>query len=171
MQWKIHFCTIELIQSAFRKTPEVLYSIDVNSGSCSFWEFMISVIDSEMFFTCYIHESIIPSPTIRIQNRFIEVHLPSYDRSECVCFTVWYNFCIDFYSSWFILSFNESEYWLFQRSSSSFQFSGKSSLSLCSKITLIDFYFSTYFFFESIHSIFIDYFSEDAKIPVYCIWI
>ena len=129
------------------------------------------MIHSEMLLTCYINQSIVSSPSVRIENRLIKVHFPSYDRSECICFTVWYDFCIDFYSTIFILSFNESEYGLFQCPPSSFEFPSKSSLSFCSEITLINFYLSTYFFLESIHSVFVDYFSEDAKISIYCIWI
>ena len=127
---------------------------------------MISVIDSEVSFTHWINEPIICFPSIRIENRFIKVYFSLYYWSESFCFTVWYDFCIDFNSSVLIFSLNQSEYWLFLSSSSSLQLSCKSSLSLRSKITFIDFYFSAYFFFEFFHPIQIDDISEYTKVSV-----
>ncbi len=129
---------------------------------------MISVIDSEMPFTHWINESIICFPSIRIEDRFIKIYFSLYDWSECFCFTVWYDFGIDFYSSILILSFNQSEYWLFLRSPSSFEFSSKSSLSLRSKITLVHLYFSSYFLFKFLYAIKVDDLSEYAEVSVDC---
>ncbi len=171
MERKVYFCSVEFRESSLSKTPEVLYSVYMNPCSCSLWELMISIIDSEVSFTRNIYKPIISTPTIRIENRLIKVHLTSYYGPQSICLTVWNNLCVYFYPSSLILSFYKSEYWLFQCSSSSFEFTSKSSFSLGSEVAFVDFYFSAYFFFEGIHSMKIDYFSKDTKISVYCIWI
>lgn len=166
MKMKVYFHSVKLAQSSLGIAPKVLNSIDVDS--ISFGELMISVIDSKVSFTHWINESIICFPSIRIEDRFIKVYFSLYDRPQSFCFTVWYDFCIDLYSSGYIFSFYESEYWLLQCSSSSFEFSGKSSLSLRSEIALINFYFSAYFLFKFFHSIKIYYLPEYTKVPIDC---
>ena len=141
----------------------------MDSYSWSFREFMISMIHSKVSFTCNIYKSIISSPSIRIEYRFIKVYFSSNYRPQCICLTVWDYLCIYFYSSMCIFSFYKAKYWLLQGSSSSFELSRESSLSLCSEITLINFYFSSYLFLESIHSVFIDDLPKYAKVSIYCI--
>lgn len=164
---KVYSDPIELIQSSLGITPEVLYSVDVNS--VSFREFMISVIDSEVSFTHWIYKSIICFPSIRIEDRFIKIYFSLYDWPESCCFTVWNNFGIDFHSPIFILSFNQSEYWLFLCSSSSLEFSGKSSLSFGSEVAFINFYFSSYFLSKLLYSIKIYDLSEYTKVSIDCL--
>ena len=138
-------------------------------NTISFREFMIRVVHSKVSLTLGIYKSIISSPAIRIQNRFIEVNLSLYYRSQSICLTVWDDLCINLDPSILILSFDKPEDWLFQCSSSSLEFTCKSSFSFGSEVAFIYFYFSTYFFFESIHSIFIDNLSEYTKISIYSI--
>ena len=163
---EVYFDSIKLIQSSFGVAPEVLYSIDMNS--VSLWEFMISMIHSEVSFTLRINQSIIRFPSIRIENSFIKVYFSLYDRSQSFCFTVWYDFGIDFHPSVFIFSFNQSKYWLLLCSSSSLEFSCKSSFSLRSEVTFIDLYFSAYFLFKFFHPIQVNNFSKYTKVSVDC---
>lgn len=164
MEMEVYFDSIELIESSLGIAPKVLNSVDVDS--VSFREFMISMIHSEVSFTHWINKTIICFPSIRIEDRLIKVYFSLDDWSECLCFTVWDDFSIDFYPPILILSFNQSEYWLFLCSSSSFELSSKSSLSLRSKVALINFNFSANFLFELFPSIYIDYLSEYTKVSI-----
>ena len=124
------------------------------------------MIYSGVSFTYWINKSIICFPSIRVEDRFIKVYFSLDDWTKCLCFTIWNNLWIDFHSSILIISFYESECWLFLCSSSLFKFSGGSSLSLSSEITFIHLYLSSYFLFEFLYSIKIDDLSEYAEISV-----
>jgi hypothetical protein len=70
--------------------------------------------NSEVSFGCNIYQSIVSSPTIRIEYRFIKIYFSSYYGSESFSFAVRDDFSIDFHSSaYLILPFDESEYGLF----------------------------------------------------------
>lgn len=155
----------------FRITPEVFNTVDVNSCSLSPWEFTLSMIHTKVSFTFRINKTIISFPSITIENRFIKIHFSLNDGSECISFTVWYNLCVYFHSPIFIFSLDESEYWLFHRSPSSFEFSSESPLSFCTEVTFIYFYLSSYFFSENIYAILIDNLSKYPKISICGIWI
>ena len=164
MKVKVYFHAVELVQSALCKTPEVLNPVDVNS--ISKWEFTFAMVDSKVLVDSYIYETIVSLPAIWIQDRIFYTDFSLYYRSECYSFAIRNNLCIYFYSSILIFSLDESKYWLFESSSSSFKFSCKSSFSLGSEIAFIYFYFSTYLFFESLNTIRVDYFPKDREIMV-----
>ena len=164
MEMEVYFDSVKFRESSFCIAPEVLDSIYMNT--ISFGEFVISMIYSEMSFGLNINKSIVSLPSITIDDWCIKIYLSLNDWFQSPCLTIRYNLCIDLYSSACILSFDQSEYWLFQSSSSSFEFSCNSSYSFRSEIAFINFNFSSYLFFKFLDTIKINYHSKELEVSI-----
>ena len=168
MKFKVYFHPIELSEPSLWETPKILNSVYVDSISLG--EFMSSVIHSVVSLLSHqyypIIESVISRPAISIYYCIFERYLPFDYRKQSFFCTVGYDLSIYLHSSEDILSFYKTKYWLFLCSSSSFEFTCKSSFSSGSEVAFVCLYSSSYFFLELFHSMSIYYFSEDIEIVI-----
>ena len=72
------------------KAPEALNSINV---AFALNEFILSMVDPEVLFISQIHESIIPSPTIGMDDA-LKAYSTSNNRLQRGSSAIWNNFCI-----------------------------------------------------------------------------
>jgi len=83
--------TIQSGKSSLCKAPETLDTIDVLFASR---ELIGSMMNSIVLFISHIYQSIICSPSIRI-DLATQFYLVSDDRFQSFCLAVWNDFCID----------------------------------------------------------------------------
>lgn len=62
------FDPVELGESSFRETPEVFNPVDVDAGAL-FRELIVTMVDPKMFVIAHIDESVVSTPSIRVDNR------------------------------------------------------------------------------------------------------
>ena len=91
MQMKACFAhTLEPEKPGLGKTPEAFNSIDV---AFALNEFILPMVDSEVLFVSQIHQSIISSPTIGMDDA-LKAYSTSDNRLQRGSSAIWNNFCI-----------------------------------------------------------------------------
>ena len=93
--------SVELLQPAFSITPERFNAIDMVLAPS---KLIGTVIHSKVFIKTYVYQSIIATPTVRVDHR-IGCYMPPYYRLQCGFGTVWYDLGIDS-----AVSFQQSKY-------------------------------------------------------------
>ena len=139
MPFEIFAYTVKFCKPSFGKTPKTFYTVDVSAAMC---KFVLSVINPKMLAITHINQSAISTSTIRIDDA-VQANFTQYNVLQGLLFTIRNDFHINP-----ALTFEYTEYRLFQRSSAAFEFAMKASLLLGAKITFIDFYASIELFLK-----------------------
>jgi len=113
MEFKVLFHPVEFSQSALGKALEVLNAVNVDAGAF-LGEFILAVIDPEMLVIPHIHQSVISSPLVRVDDRG-RINLPSNDGLQRCFLTVGDKFSIHP-----AVAFEDAKYRLLDSSSSPF---------------------------------------------------
>ena len=93
--------SVELLQPVFSITPERFNAIDMVLAPS---KLIGTVIHSKVFIETYVYQSIIATPTVRVDHR-IGCYMPPYYRLQCGFGTVGYDLGIDS-----TVSFQQSKY-------------------------------------------------------------
>ena len=157
MKLEVLLDSIELLEPPFRKTPEGFNPIDVNLSLQG--KFVFPVIDPKVFVISYVHQTVVSSPPIGIDDT-VDIDLTADDGLQRLLLSVGDDFGID-------LAFTKEdpEDGLFSCASTSLELPTETSLTACPEVALIQFYIS-YDLVEALHLIIIDDLTEEAIIPV-----